>query len=69
MKNRDKLAGMALYDLLCRMNNALYEEGCTLCVIKQLGVKVMKGFDMRCKHYKTCEDCIAAYLNEEEEKG
>lgn len=62
MKNRDKLNGMAIYDLLCRMaKNSPY------CIIETITGKAYK-----CPYGRSlpdCHKCIAAWLNEEAEKG
>jgi hypothetical protein len=61
-RNRDALAQMAIYDLLCRM-----QENGSDCVIKQItGTRQ----DERCEKHEHgwtvdgCRSCIAAYLNE-----
>ena len=61
MKNRDKLAGMALYDLLCRMNYNYFQKqaGCVL--------EMIVGEEIECVTITPCKDCIAAWLNEEAE--
>ena len=61
MKNRDKLNGMAIYDLLCRMVENLYEADTNICI-----VETITGANEICRG-RTCQDCIAAWLNEEAE--
>lgn len=69
MTNREKLNRMALYDMLVGINEALDREinnaGCATCVVELLGEEIRKSCDSRCSHYVTCNNCIAAWLNEE----
>ena len=63
MTNREKLNSMALYDLLCRMNDKLESEGGG-CVM--LAFTEYEGAMKRCpQHRNDCSKCIAAWLNEE----
>ena len=63
-RNRDKLMEQSLYDLLCKMNEAmkkLQDDGHLVCVLDALGVE--RGY---CKHCVTgieCNECIAQWLN------
>lgn len=62
MTNREKLGSMALYDLLCRMNDKLESEGggCVMLAFTEYE-EAMK----RCpQHRNECSKCIAAWLNE-----
>lgn len=64
--NRDKLLHVAEYDTLCKMNIRLREyDGWRPCIMTALGLDFFARAE-RCKKYEIrCEDCIAAWLNEE----
>ena len=54
MTNREKLANMALYDLLCSMQMEFRDEpACVLELLQSGGCRA-----------ESCRDCIAEYLNE-----
>lgn len=60
-RNRDAIAQMAIYDLLCRM-----QKNGSDCVIKQITGTPQ---DERCEKHESgwvvdCRACIAAWLNE-----
>jgi hypothetical protein len=61
-RNRDALAQMAIYDLLCRMqdniSNVLKEE--TICYLDI----VAGDHDEPCRA-KKCQECLQKWLNEE----
>lgn len=65
MKNRERLNKMALIDIL-----DMFQRNTEVCAGYFLTGK--HGIDQscdRCGTYKTCYDCIAAWLNEEEIKN
>lgn len=60
-RNRDAIAQMAIYDLLCRM-----QKNGSDCVIEQITGKPQ---DERCEKHESgwvvdCRSCIAAWMNE-----
>lgn len=60
MTNREKIANMAMYDMLLTMN-----ENCgKRCVLEQLGADPVE----RCSKEVFCRDCIARWLNEEHDE-
>lgn len=64
-RNRDAIAQMAIYDLLCRMQ----KNGHDWCVIEQITGTPQ---DERCEKHEigwvtNCRECIAEYLNERSE--
>ena len=69
MTNREKLNSMALYDLLCRMNEKSMPG--FLCVLQMLDEK--NRVRVRCDDFakstmkETCRSCIAAWMNERSE--
>lgn len=66
MTNREKLRRMAIYDLLCRMQENLEQcniDGETPCVMNSLGAD--NGIGRCIKANGECRDCIATWLNEE----
>ena len=68
-RNRDAIAQMAIYDLLCRMNDKSMPG--FLCVLQMLDEK--NRVRVRCDDFakstmkETCRACIAAWLNERSE--
>ena len=71
MTNREKLNSMALYDLLCRMQENtfefMYELGNNPCIIAYITGEMQGG---RCADFiegteENCSKCIASWLNEE----
>lgn len=60
MTNREKIANMALYDLLLKMHEYMMNKAPS-CVLEPLGKKcdVTVG---------KCGDCIARWLNEEHDE-
>ena len=56
MTNRDRLLNMSLYDLLMEMK----DKG--VCVLRAFGTTNRE----RCLSEKSCEKCVAKWLNEEE---
>lgn len=64
-RNRDILNERCMYDMLCKMNEAmtkLQDEWHLVCVLDALGVE--RGY---CKHCLTgieCDECIREWLNE-----
>ena len=60
MTNREKLAKMALYDMLLAMNESCGKR----CVLEQLGAET----EGRCADMTFCRDCIARWLNEEHDE-
>ena len=63
-RNRDAIAQMAIYDLLCRM-----QKNGSDCVIEQITGTPQ---DERCEKHESgwvvdCRDCIASWLNERSE--
>lgn len=63
-RNRDALAQMAIYDLLCRMQENMDTSAVNIdCVISLIigDIANEKRRD-HCGH--VCKDCIAAFLNE-----
>ena len=75
-RNRDAIAQMAIYDLLCRMQKAQkpYEYQ---CVLELLDRGVQSHYTGRCDKYSyfdenqdeivECPKCIAEWLNERSE--
>ena len=54
MTNREKLASIALYDLLCRMQAEFRDEpACVLELLEAGGCRA-----------ESCRECIRIYLNE-----
>jgi hypothetical protein len=68
MKNRDVLHNMCLYDLLVMMDEN--SDGDT-CIVELLGGKTWSDdyLGHRCYEHKCCQDCIAAWLDEEVNKA
>lgn len=66
MTNREKLNSMALYDLLCIMDE---NGGGDTCIVELLGGETWNDDHRshRCYEYKCCQDCVAAWLNERSE--
>lgn len=63
MTNREKLNSMALYDLLCRMNNKIL-TGNDSCIMSALCESPVS----RCAEYRGyCDRCIEKWLNERSE--
>lgn len=71
-RNRDAIAQMAIYDLLCRMNETMKRKKmqdnhdirtCIMDVLDDAGYHLCNG--TRMSDYKTCGECIARYLNKE----
>ena len=71
MTNREKLNSMALYDLLCRMNENLNEtvDCCILDGIawngKYDGIRCPMFYDGSVPFKDACKNCIANWLNSE----
>lgn len=70
MTNREKLANMALYDMLCRMNDR--SANGFLCVLQMLDEKCRVR--TRCDDFgntrtdEGCHKCIARWLNEDHDE-
>lgn len=71
-RNRDAIAQMAIYDLLCRMNETMKRKKmqdnhdirtCIMDVLDDAGYHLCNG--TRMYNDKTCGECIARYLNKE----
>ena len=69
MTNREKLANMAMYDVLCRMNEGMIREQnenfVSVCVLDALCKNGIAN-NIRCEESgkEKCESCIARWLNE-----
>ena len=67
--NRDALQSMDLYDMLCKMQDAI-ENNVTdrICILDLVGVMDTQS---RCetRHWPFCKTCIADWLNEESDTG
>lgn len=65
-RNRDKLFGQNIYDLLIKMQKELEyarEHGETPCIMHLLCENLV---GLRCiRHNGKCSECIATWLNEE----
>lgn len=63
-RNRDALAQMAIYDLLCRMqinlDNLLPSVEFNFCVLDLIGVDT----DAYCDGMGECEKCLQKWINE-----
>ena len=73
-RNRDAIAQMAIYDLLCRMNETMKRKKmqdnhdirtCIMDVLNDSGYPLCNG--ARLSDAKTCGECVARYLNKESE--
>lgn len=73
-RNRDAIAQMAIYDLLCRMNETMKRKKmqdnhdirtCIMDVLNDAGYPLCNG--ARLSDAKTCGECVARYLNKESE--
>ena len=67
-RNRDAIAQMAIYDLLCRMNKRLRDneeknenDESRACIMDCF----MESSESERRCFANCERCVAAYLNEE----
>ena len=68
MTNREKLANMALYDMLCRIHdnaNKHHTTGAYGCVLVYITGENMIA---RCAENGECKACIARWLNEEHDE-
>lgn len=64
-RNRDAIAQMAIYDLLCRMQENMNTSAVNIDCVISLIIGDIANEERRdhCNH--VCKDCIAAWLNEE----
>lgn len=63
--NRDKLNSMAIYDLLCSMDDNMKKPGCD-CIIDALegNTSYCKVCELKEGEELDCRKCIASWLNE-----
>ena len=65
MTNREKLASMAMYDMLLMINENLDKvDGRWACALDALGAET----ERRCANVTSCRYCIARWLNEEHDE-
>lgn len=57
MKNGEYLTGKNLLDVLCELSDGMKYS----CIMRTL----TDGCDERCERFENCEQCIAAWLDEE----
>lgn len=71
-RNRDAIAQMAIYDLLCRMNETIKWKKmqdnhdirfCIMDVLDDVGQPLCNGVQM--SNRDSCAECIERYLNRE----
>lgn len=64
-RNRDAIAQMAIYDLMCRMQGNMDTSAVNIDCVISLIIGDIANDERRdyCNH--VCKDCIAAWLNEE----